>query len=306
MDGGQNIAGRCGVDLIPVPGLSRRAAAGLILFSVLMWGFSPICTRYLVGEHLSGLPPEALSALRYSLAALCFSPMLLNLRGWSRRDLALGAALGVLGVAGFNLPATMGQRTVSAGLTGLLEAAAPMMIVIFSSIRARRLPAGRTLLAGMIGLAGILLLARGSGPVLGDPKGIALILFAALAWSVYCVLVPPLIKRRGALPVTSVIMLAGAVPLIGIGGTQAPHMMQAMTGFEWALLTGLVLGTSVLAMITWNAGTAVLGSVQAGWFMYLVPLVSLIGGAIILGEPVKLVELAGGGLILLSVYLSQR
>jgi drug/metabolite transporter (DMT)-like permease len=306
MDGGQNIAGSCGAKLIPEPGVSRRAAAGLILFSVLMWGFSPICTRYLVGEHLAGLPPEALSALRYSMAAICFSPMLFHLRGWSRRDLALGGALGVLGVAGFNLPATMGQRTVSAGLTGLLEAAAPMMIVIVSSIRARRLPAGWTLLAGMIGLAGILLLARGSGPVLGDPKGIALILFAALAWSVYCVLAPPLIRRRGALPVTSVIMLAGAVPLIGIGGGQAPQMMQAMTGLEWTLLIGLVLGTSVLAMITWNAGTAVLGSVQAGWFMYLVPLVSLIGGAILLREPVKLVELAGGGLILLSVYLSQR
>jgi drug/metabolite transporter (DMT)-like permease len=271
-----------------------------------LWGFSPICTRYLVGEHLSGLPPEALSALRYAMAALCFSPMLFQLRGWSRRDLALGGVLGMLGVAGFNLPATIGQRTVSAGLTGLLEAASPMMIVLVSSIRTRRVPARWTLLAGMIGLAGILLLARGSGPVLGDPEGIALILFAALAWSIYCVLVPPLIKRRGALPVTAVVMLGGAIPLIGIGGPQTPHLLQAMTGFEWALLTGLVLGTSVLAMITWNAGTAVLGSVQAGWFMYLVPLVSLIGGAIILGEPVKLVELIGGGLILLSVYLSQR
>jgi len=34
--------------------------------------------------------------------------------------------------------------------------------------------------------------------------------------------------------------------------------------------------------------------------------VSLVGGAAILGEPVKPVEIAGGGLILLSVFLSQR
>jgi drug/metabolite transporter (DMT)-like permease len=306
MDGGQNIAGRCGLELIPKPAVSRRLAAFLVLFSVVLWGFSPICTRYLVGEHNLGLPPEAFSAARYTLAAIIFAPMLFQLRGWRRRDWALGAALGVLGVAGFNLPATIGQRTVSAGLTGLLEAAAPLMIVIFSSLRTRRLPAGWTLLAGLIGLAGIVLLAHGSGPVLGDPKGIALILFAALAWSIYCVLVPPLIKRHGALPVTAVVMMFGALPLIGIGGAQAPDMLRAMTGFEWALLLGLVLGTSVLAMISWNAGSAVLGSVQAGWFMYLVPLVSLIGGAILLGEPVKLVELAGGGLILFSVFLSQR
>jgi drug/metabolite transporter (DMT)-like permease len=306
MDGGQNIAGSRRLELLPTPGISRRVAAGLTLFSVVLWGFSPICTRYLVGEHEVGLPPEAFSAARYTLAALVFAPMLFQLRGWTRRDLMLGGLLGVLGVAGFNLPATIGQRTVSAGLTGLLEAASPLMIVILSSIRTRRFPAWWTLLAGMIGLAGIILLAHGSGPVLGDPGGIALILFAALAWSVYCVLVPPLIKRHGALPVTSVIMMFGAIPLIGIGGPQAPHMLQAMTGFEWMLLIALVLGTSVLAMISWNAGSAVLGSVQAGWFMYLVPLVSLVGGAVILGEPVKLVELVGGGLILLSVFLSQR
>jgi hypothetical protein len=60
------------------------------------------------------------------MAALMFSPILFQLRGWRWRDLALGAALGVLGVAGFNLTATIGQRTVSAGLTGLLEAASPL------------------------------------------------------------------------------------------------------------------------------------------------------------------------------------
>jgi drug/metabolite transporter (DMT)-like permease len=276
------------------------------LFAVVTWGFSPICTRYLVGEHTVGLSPEAFSAARYTLAALVFSPLLLKLRGWRRRDWVLAAALGALGVTGFNLPATIGQRTVSAGLTGLLEAVAPLLIVIVSSVRTRRLPAGWTLMAGLIGLAGIVLLARGSGPVLGDPKGIALILFAALAWSVYCVFLPPLIRRHGTLPVTAVVMMFGALPLICIGGAQAPPMLAAMTGFEWALFLALVLGTSVLAMISWNAGSAVLGSVQAGWFMYLVPLVSLIGGAILLGEPVKLVELAGGGLILLSVFLSQR
>ncbi len=161
-------------------------------------------------------------------------------------------------------------------------------------------------MAGLIGFAGILLLARGSGKVLGDPKGIALILFATLAWSIYCVLVPPLTKRHGALHVTAVLTSFGALPLLAIGGTQAPDLLRAMTGFEWALLVALAFGSSVLAMITWNAGSAVLGSVQSGWFMYLMPLVSLIGGAVLLGEPVKLVELVGGGLILFSVFLSQR
>jgi drug/metabolite transporter (DMT)-like permease len=40
--------------------------------------------------------------------------------------------------------------------------------------------------------------------------------------------------------------------------------------------------------------------------LYLLPLVSLIGGAAILDEPITGTEICGGGLILLSVFLSQR
>jgi drug/metabolite transporter (DMT)-like permease len=306
MDGGQNIAGRGSLGIVARPVIGRGAAAGLTLLSVLLWGFSPVITRYLVGNHGAALPPSGYAAIRYTMATLVFTPWLLRLRGWNRRDLALAGFLGVIGIAGFNLPATYGQRTVSAGLTGLLEAAAPLMIVVINALRARRAPGGWTIFASLLGLAGISLLAEGSGPVLGDPAGIAMILAAALAWALYCVLVPPLIKRHGALPVTAVVMLFGTVPLVFIGLPETAATLQQMTGFYWALMCTLVLGASVTAMILWNIGSAALGSEQAGWFMYMMPLVSLLGGAALLGEPIKLVEIFGGGLILLSVYLSQR
>jgi drug/metabolite transporter (DMT)-like permease len=273
---------------------------------VVLWGFSPIGTRYLVGTDHAALPAFAFTGIRYGMAALVFAPLLWGARHWSFRDWALGAACGVIGVTGFNLPAAVGQRTVSAGLTGLLDGAEPLMIVIFSSLMHRRWPSRWTMVASLLGLGGIVLLAHGSGRALGDPAGIALVLFGAMLWSLYCVMVTPLINRRGALPATAVTMLFGALPLLAAGLPGTPDLLHVITGFQWGVLLALVLTCSVVSMLCWNVGSAVLGAEQAGWFLYLLPVVSLIGGAILLGEPIKAIEILGGGLILVSVYLSQR
>lgn len=281
-------------------------AIAATILAVVLWGFSPIGTRYMVGAGFAAAPALAFTGLRYGLAALIVSPLLWQARHWSARDWALGLLCGLVGVAGYNMPAALGQRTVSAGLTGLLDGAEPLMIVLFSALAARRVPGRLTIIASALGLSGIILLAHGSGPALGDPAGIALVLLGAILWAAYCVMVPPLINRRGALSATAVSMLFGTIPMVLAGLPHMPAMVVAMTGTQWAVTWLLIIGTSVIAMLAWNAGSAALGAEKAGWYLYLLPVVSLLGGAAILGEPIKLVELAGGMLILLAVYLAQK
>jgi drug/metabolite transporter (DMT)-like permease len=316
MDGGQNSARRGSVERgslepgvtpgISKPGLSNGFAIAATVLAVVLWGFSPIGTRYMVGAGFAAAPALAFTGLRYGLAALIFSPLLWQARHWDRRDWALGLLCGLLGVAGYNMPAALGQRTVSAGLTGLLDGAEPLMIVVFSAIAYKRLPSRLTIIASALGLGGIILLAKGSGPDLGDPVGIALVLLGAILWAAYCVVIPALINRRGALPATAVSMLFGAVPMLLAGLPQMQGMVAVMTGAQWVVTWLLIIGTSVIAMLAWNAGSAALGAEKAGWYLYLLPVVSLVGGALILGEPIKFVELAGGMLILVAVYLAQK
>jgi drug/metabolite transporter (DMT)-like permease len=285
VDGGQNIAW---AGAKARPPLSLNSAVGLTLIAVIAWGFSPIGTREMVGLAQSGLPPVAFNGLRYGLASLLLAPGLWQTRGWTLQDWGLGALCGFI------------------GLTGLLDATEPLMIVVFTAAMLRRVPSRWTFAATFLGLAGIVLLAHGSGPALGDPRGIALILSGALLWGIYCVLVTPLVNRRGALPVTSVTVIFGAIPMVLLSADQLPALVAQMDLGQWEITLALVIGTSVGAMLCWNAGSAALGAQRAGWFLYLVPVVSLIGGALLLGEPIKLVELFGGALILLSVALSQK
>lgn len=131
-------------------------------------------------------------------------------------------------------------------------------------------------------------------------------LASALAWAIYCVLVTPLIKRRGPVAVTAVTMAAGTLPMLCSGAPELPSVMLHLSAVQWQVLVALALGTTVISQLCWNTGSAILGAEQAGWFLYLLPVVSLAGGALLLGEKVTMVEFFGGGLIMLSVFLSQR
>ena len=298
MDGGENLAG------------SRSAGRGIAiaatLAAVLLWGFSPIGTRLLVGSTRAALPVMPLLGLRYGAAALLLTPCLLGARlRWTAADWRRAFWCGFFGITAYNVFATLGQRTVTAGMTGLLDAAEPLMILLLSAILARRLPERRVMLAAAGGACGVGLLISGAGPAEGNVEGVCLVLLGAAAWSIYCVMVPRLILRQGSLLVTAITMYLGALPMLAIGAPGMHGLVSTMTRADAIILTALILGSSTLAMVFWNIGNAAIGAVQAGWFLYLIPLVSLGGGGLFLGEAVTLREVAGGALILLSVTMAQ-
>lgn len=282
-----------------------RGGAAAAFAAVLLWGFSPIGARFMVGAGTSHLPALAFNALRYAIAALVFTPFWPRLRRWDRADLGRGVVLGLIGVAGFAMPTVLGQRSTTAGMTGLLDGAEPLLIMVIGAGLARTWPRRFAVPASVLGVSGIVLLAQGGGPALGDAKGIALVLLGAALWALYCVLAPGLIARRGALAVSALTMGVGALPLLAAGLPQMPALLHRMGWLEWRVTLALALGATAMSMLLWNVGSGALGAQRAGWFLYLIPLVSVAGGAVLLGEPVKLVELLGGGMILVSVFLAE-
>lgn len=285
---------------------SKLKAAGLTLFAVLLWGFAPVGTRYLVGDTHAALPAMPFIALRYLLASICLIPVLWGeVRRWPRQELLFGALCGLVGVTGYNLLNVSGSRTVTAGMSGLLNGAEPLLIVLLLALQRRRWPTRGTLLASAVGLLGIGLLALGAGPAVGDVKGILFILGGAGFWAAYCVLAVPLLQRRGAVAITAITVIAGTLPMLAVGGGGMPEIIARMSLGQWEIVSALSL-TTVVAILAWNKGSAALGAEQSGWFLYLLPVVGAAGGTIMLGEPLTLTEISGGGLIMLSVFLSQR
>lgn len=285
----------------------KAQALLLVLGAVMLWGFAPIGNRYFIGNGNLAMPGAAYMALRYGIATICFFPGLLAaIRRWSIQDWLRGAVCGLTGVAAYNLLGGIAGRTVSAGMTGLLNASESLMILVLACFMARRIPNGRTLMAAVLGLAGIVLLASSAGPAEGNVSGILMLLGGALGWAIYCVLIPPLISKHGVLQSSAVTMTIGTLPLLLAGWPDLGIMIAKMTHQDWELLVMLAIGSSVVALLAWNQGVALLGAQTAGWFLYLLPLFSALGGRLLLNEPLTLAELAGGTMILGSVYFAHR
>ena len=284
----------------------RAQAFLLVLVSVALWGLAPVGNRYFIGNNHLAMPGAAYMALRYSIASVCFLPgVVAAWNRWSRRDWLRGACCGLAGVAGYNLLGGVAARTVSAGMTGLLNSTESLMILLLSCFIVRRPPGGKSILAALLGLGGIVLLASSAGPAEGDVRGILLLLLGAFGWAIYCVLIPPLIKKHGALQSSAVTMFLGTLPLLAAGAPGMGPMMAAMSYREWGLMLCMGICISVAALVAWNKGVAVLGAQNASWFLYLLPVFSALGGFLLLGEPLTIGEFAGGAMILGSVYIAQ-
>lgn len=285
----------------------RHQAVLLLLGAVIMWGFTPVGNRYFLGSGDLAMPGAPYMALRFSIPSLCFLPVVvMALRSWSIGDWIRGGFCGFAGVAGYNLMAGIAGRTVSAGLSGLINSSESLMILIIACFLAKRFPDRRTLFAGFMGAAGVVVLATSAGPAEGNISGVLLLLLGALGWAVYCVFMPPLIAKHGVLQSSGVTMFMGTLPLLAFGWRGLGPMMHGMTGQEWEILVALSLGSSVFAMLAWNKGMARLGAQTSGWFLYLMPVFSALGGRLILKEPLTIGELVGGVLVLGSVYIAQR
>jgi drug/metabolite transporter (DMT)-like permease len=71
----------------------------------------------------------------------------------------------------------------------------------------------------------------------------------------------------------------------------------------WASITFLGIFCSALAYIFYNDGLQSLPATKVGAFLYLEPLVATITAAVLLSESIVMASLAGGGLILLGVWV---
>ncbi|HEY0753885.1 MAG TPA: DMT family transporter [Ktedonobacteraceae bacterium] len=293
-----------------MPGRERTAflsAIGVLLLAVLCWGLAPVANRYL----LRSLSPPHLVVGRFVVASLFFVPLILRMRKqhWSRADLLRAIFCGFASILGYNVAVTYGLEWVSAGMGGLLVATAPLWIALFSRVVERE-PLHWTGLVGLaLSLGGVATLI-GWTALLPEHKatlfwGMGLVLFASMMWAMYTVAVRPLSSRYGAPVSTGFTTIVGTLPLVFLWD---PHLLPAFVQLregDWFAFALLAFGSTVVATMLWNYGVTRLPSTQAGIFLNLLPVVSMGGGSLFLGEHISLNMLLSGVIIVAGVVVTQ-
>ena len=280
------------------------------LFAVLLWGAMPVGTRALVGGSMAQIAPVPLVGIRFAISGLILFPFALRAKplSWPWRDKGLAAVAAVLGVAGYNLPVTFGQVYVPAGMTALIIATEPLWILLFWSAARRTLPSCLMVIGSVLGLGGIGVLVASKlvpGGAAGDVTGIALVALGALAWAAYCVIVPGLIRRHGALSVTAVTVTFGCLPLLCIAAPGLQSAVAMLTPSIMGVILILSLGSTVLATLIWNYATGILPGPTSGQFLYALPVVGVAAGWLLLGEPLTCAAFFAATLIFAGLLLAQ-
>jgi O-acetylserine/cysteine efflux transporter len=279
-----------------------------LLFTMIIWGVSPVFFRSLS----LALGPADHLAIRYALVGIVFLPVVWVTRAWrlERADWPRMLFVSVIGFTGYNLGSAFGFERINAGTGSLIIGTQPLLIALIGTLAAAERFTLATGLGLVIGFAGILFLVWNDLGITGDPvqylTGCAMIFISGTCWAIYAVASKPLSQKYGSLPTTALSVLITSVTLVVLLGR--PETLVTAAGMNlrsWLEMAYLVVFVTALTMVTWNYGAARLPAAAAGAFLYLVPPIGVLAGALMLGEPVTQGMVIGGVLILTGVAVAQ-
>ena len=281
------------------------------LFAVIVWGASFIATKV----ALQYVSPIAIVWLRFSMGVLILGIAVAMRKQFSlpnKSDWGYFALLGFLGITFHQWLQSNGLQTSEAGTTAWIVSTTPVFMALLGWIILKEGLGWLKVTGILLAFAGVLLvvskgdLTSVSIGKFGAP-GDRLILVSAVNWAVFSVL-----SRRGLRSYPAGLMMFYVMAL-GWLFTSILFFREAsisefsnLTFSSWLGIAFLGIFCSGLAYIAWYDALQALSAAQTGAFLYIEPLVAVVVAFFVLGEPVRLVSLIGGGIILFGVWLVNR
>lgn len=270
---------------------------------VLIWAVNFSVVKFGLGS----IEPFAFNALRFPLAALLLTTALAATRRLglpARADMPRILGLGVLGHLVYQLAFIQGIALTRAGNAALLLTTSPIYTTFLSGLF-RHEKVNRLAWVGVAGAVGGIALVVGGGPGglrfgSDTATGDLLILVGAVIWSLYTVGGRSMVRKYGALPVTTWAIVIGAVLQVVVGIPQLRRMQPVAPAIWLSVAYAGLLGIAVGQLLFYR-GVRVLGSTRTAVFQNLVPIVALAVAWAWLGEVPTVLQLVGAGVIIAGV-----
>ena len=273
----------------------------------MVWGSTYLAIRVLDRSA----PPLLSMGARFVVAGTLLAVFLAIRRGPGilrvpGRQGASAALVGVLLLAGGNGAVAVAEQAIPSGLAALLVAAVPLWLVCLRLVTGD-IPRRLTVIGTAVGFGGIALLTLpGSRPGGAALWGVLVVLGGTISWSTGSFASQRLRVPSYPFTATAYEMLAGGVALLAAGavtGEAGRVRLGAMPASGWAALGYLIVFGSLVAFsaYVWLLGHAPLSLTAT--YAYVNPVVAVLLGALILGEPVTWPVLLGGAIVVAGVGL---
>ena len=262
---------------------------------ILVWGLHWTVTK--IG--LESIPPMTYAMLRVLVGAIVLALLMRRRRRLAlpdRRDLPVILSYGLLAIAAATGLMTIALLSAPAGRSSILTYTLPLWVVPIMAWVTASLPTRRELVCLALGLGGLVLLLNPLAMDWSSPDALVaavMLLTGAVLSAIALVHVRVHHWHGTPFDVQLWQLLVALVPL-----TVLAFVLEQPTSVSWDLQTvGILLYSGVLAtaFAYWASQSATLavGPVVASITYLGVPVVGVLGGALILGEAVPLSDLLG-------------
>ena len=274
-----------------------------MVFCNVMWGLSFIASRHALS---SGFSPMMLALVRYVMASACLLPMTLmkekRLR-LRRADILPMALSGLMGITLYYFFEYQGISRTSTVNASLILAAIPILTMVVEAVVDRRRMRGPQIAGAVISVAGTaIIVLGGSSEGAASLAGDLFILGASVVWVAYIFISRKLRDGYSSLSMNTWQALIALVTLIPMALAD-PCDLGAIPASGW--LAAAVLAVICSALCYWLYGNALheMSPLASAIFINLIPLTTLLGGVMLLGETLTWQAALGGAMIIGSIFL---
>lgn len=268
------------------------------LITIVIWGTTFISTKILLVDF----QPVEILFIRFIMGFLAlFLVCPRRLRGTNLKQEFTLAGAGLCGICLYYLLENIALTYTLAQNVGVIISVAPFFTAILSRVFIRHEEKLRVnfFIGFVVAMAGICLISFNGAEMALNPIGDLLAVLAAFVWAVYSILTKKIAEFG-----YSTILTTRRIFFYGL-----LFMLPTLFFFDFRFVPErfshpvylmnmiyLGLGASALCFVTWNFAVKMLGAVKTSVYIYMVPVITVITSALILGE--RITWLSGGGTLL--------
>ena len=281
----------------------------IALLVVLIWGTTFVSSKVLLN---SGLLPADIFFVRFVIAYGC-------MLGISHKRLFANSlvdeltllGLGMMGGSLYFLTENMALLYSTTSNVSILVSTTPLVTAMLLAIfyKSERLNT-RQIIGSIVAFIGVVLVVLNGQLVLHlNPLGDTLALGASLTWGLYSLFMRRIMNKYSADFITRKVFFYGVMTILPYFAFVKPLDISLLTSGNmtiWGNLLFLGFVASTGGYLLWNWVMRELGAVKSTNYIYLQSLITMIAGAIVLGERITPMAVAGAVILIAGMVLAVR
>ena len=282
-----------------------------LLFVVSVWGVNFVVMKL----TFEVLDPLAFNGVRMTLATAVLLGLLLVREGWKQLpliDVLKIAGLGLVGNAIFQYFVITGLDLSRPENAALFHATIPVWSALIAGWLGWEAITRRIWIGVLFAFGGVALViySTAGGFALGMTESVGgdlMMLTSAILWSLYTVFSKDLLQRHSPLRLSS-LALAASLPWIWSFTLPATFSADWSQVPWWAWGAIFFSGTFAIAInyMLWSIGIQRVGAAKTAVFQNLSPVITFIVAFLALQQPIFPLQLLGGLIVLIGVWLTIR